>query len=299
MTLAQLIQQERLPADFTETVDRYYRPLAERVAAGCKEKPDQSILLGINGGQGTGKSTMALFLRHLLEKEHELKVAVLSIDDLYLTREERIRLGEKVHPLLKTRGVPGTHDPQLGLEVIEKLMQAGAGEETPLPRFNKAVDDRVPEEEWPVFEGRADVVILEGWCVGATPQPDAAIIPAANPLEEEEDAEAIWRRHVNDQLAGPYRPLFERIDALILLKAPSMACIRAWRGEQEDKLREKMKATGGDMSQVMDEAQLDRFIAHYQRLTEHQWQVLPMTADAVLELGEDHRIKAMNWKEGS
>lgn len=290
MTIAQLIQQERLPADFTDTVDRYYRPLAHRVASLAGRA---SVLLGINGGQGTGKSTMALFLSHLLEAEHGLKVAVLSIDDLYLSRAERIELGETVHPLLVTRGVPGTHDPELGLQVIEQLMSAGPDVRTPLPRFNKAVDDRIPESEWPVFEGKADVVILEGWCVGASPQADAELCVPINSLESDEDAEGVWRGYVNQQLSGPYRPLFDRIDFMILLKAPSMACIRAWRGEQEDKLRAKMEEVGGDMSKVMSDCELDRFIAHYQRLTEHQWQELPLVADAVLELDEDHRITSL------
>ena len=296
MTIAQLIQQERLPADFTDTVDRYYRPLADRVAQGSADVP---TLLGINGGQGTGKSTMALFLSHLLTDEHGLKVAVLSIDDLYLTRAARIELGETVHPLLVTRGVPGTHDPELGLQVIETLMTASDDARTPLPRFNKAIDDRVPEEEWPVFEGRADLVILEGWCVGATPQNEVELSEPINALEREDDAQGQWRGHVNEQLSGPYRPLFNRIDFMILLKAPSMACIREWRGEQEAKLRAKMEENGGDMSQLMDDAAIDRFIAHYQRLTQHQWRVMVPTADAVLDLAMDHRITGLNWKGGA
>ncbi len=294
MTIAQLIQQERLPADFTDTVDRYYRPLADRVASKSGDSP---TLLGINGGQGTGKSTMALFLSHLLAEEHGLKVAVLSIDDLYLTRASRIELGETVHPLLVTRGVPGTHDPQLGLLVIETLMTASDDARTPLPRFNKAIDDRVPEGEWPVFEGKADVVILEGWCVGATPQSDEELSEPINALERDDDSEGQWRGHVNEQLSGPYRPLFDRIDFMILLKAPSIACIREWRGEQEAKLRAKMEESGGDMSQLMDDAAIDRFIAHYQRLTEHQWRVMVPTADAVLDLATDHRITGLTWKE--
>ena len=294
MTLAQLIQQERLPDDFADTVDRYYRPLAAGVVAG---RGDQPTLLGINGGQGTGKSTMALFLSHLLETEHGLKVAILSIDDLYLTRATRMELSEQVHPLLVTRGVPGTHDPNLGLEVIETLMTATSDQRTPLPRFNKAVDDRVPESEWPVFEGRADVVIFEGWCVGAKPQSADELAEPINALERDDDAEGHWRSYVNEQLVGAYRPLFERIDTLILLKAPSMACIRNWRGEQEAKLRAKMEASGGDMSQLMDDAALDRFIAHYQRLTEHQWRTLVPTADAVLDLAVDHRIIELKRKE--
>ena len=108
---------------------------------------------------------------------------------------------------------------------------------------------------------KADVVILEGWCVGATPQSKEELAESINALERDEDADGAWRAYVNEQLKGPYRPLFDRIDFMILLKAPSMACIREWRGEQEAKLRAKMEASGGDMSQLMDDAAIDRFIA--------------------------------------
>lgn len=295
MTLAQLIEQERLPKDFNTTVDRYYRPLAERVVHWANSGPQ---LIGINGGQGTGKSTMAVFLKFLLESDHGLKVAVLSIDDLYLTKAERIRLGDNVHSLLVTRGVPGTHDPKMGIQVIESLMSASDETLTPLPRFNKGVDDRVPFEDWPVFQGGADVVILEGWCVGATPQVSGEWVEPINKLEKEEDVDGKWRGYVNEQLSGDYRALFDRIDHLIMLRAPSMACIRAWRGEQELKLKQKLESEGKPMDGVMDDAAIDRFIEHYQRLTEHQWEVMPETADVVLRLAEDHKIVAMDWKEG-
>ena len=65
------------------------------------------------------------------------------------------------------------------------------------------------------------------------------------------------------------------------------------------KLRAKMKENGGDMSQLMDDAAIDRFIAHYQRLTQHQWRVMVPTADAVLDLATDHRITGLNWKGGA
>ncbi len=295
MTLAQLIEKERLPADFNKTVDRYYRPLAERLADWAKPGPQ---LIGINGGQGTGKSTMALFLKHLLEGEYGLKVAVLSVDDLYLTQADRVRLGELVHPLLVTRGVPGTHDPKMGLRVIEGLMSANPDTLTPLPRFNKGVDDRVPFEDWPVFQGRADIVILEGWCVGATEQAADELVEPINQLERNEDPDGKWRGYVNQQLAGDYRLLFDRIDQLIMLRAPSMACIRTWRGEQEVKLRKKLEAEGKPMDGVMDDQEIDRFIEHYQRLTEHQWRVFPDKAAAVLRLAADHKITGIDWKEG-
>lgn len=293
MSICQLIRQEGLPKDFSETVDAFIVPLAERIASWHAGSPR---LVGINGGQGTGKSTLAGFLQYLLEHSHGLSTAVLSIDDLYLTRSERRKLAEEVHPLLATRGVPGTHDPALGLRVIEQLMQADAGMRTALPRFDKASDDRLPDEQWPVFRGRAEVVLLEGWCVGARPQAADELEEPINSLERDEDADGRWRRYVNAQLDGPYRPLFDLIDRMIQLVAPGMECIREWRGQQEEKLRKKLAAAGDDTSQLMDATALDRFIAHYQRLTEHQWRDLPRLADAVLKLASDHQITSLRWK---
>ena len=291
MSIHQLIRQERLPTDFSDTVEAFIRPLAERVSHWHAGSP---LLIGINGGQGTGKSTLATFLRHLLVNDHGLPTAVLSIDDLYLPRTERQQLAHEVHPLLATRGVPGTHDPALGLQVIDALMRADADTCTQLPRFDKSTDDRLPVEQWPVFRGRAEVIILEGWCVGARPQAKSELEEPINALEREEDADGRWRHYVNAQLTGPYRTLFDRIDYLIQLVAPSMACIRQWRGEQEDKLRAKLSAE--EASQLLDAAALDRFIAHYQRLTEHQWRDLSGIADAVVRLDAAHAISRIEWK---
>lgn len=287
------IRQECLPEGFVATVDQYYRPLARKIAGWAADGP---LVFGINGGQGTGKSTMALFLSHLLWEEHGLRAAILSIDDLYLTRPQRVELAACVHPLLATRGVPGTHDTALGIEVIDRLIQAHEGQTTQLPRFVKNLDDRMPDDQLPMFEGRADVVIFEGWCVGATPQEDEALAEPVNALERDEDPDGVWREYVNDQLKGSYRELFARIDRLVMLKAPDMACIRAWRGEQEGKLLSKLEVEGGDASEVMDGAALDRFVAHFQRLTEHQWRVMPAVAAAVLDLAQDHKITSIHWK---
>ena len=218
----QLIRQESLPADFHLTVDAYYRPIARRIADWHTGLP---IFVGINGGQGTANQPWRHSCAISFRYDHDLSAAVISIDDLYLTRSERSTLAANVHPLLATRGVPGTHDPVLGLQVIHALMEDD--HKTAIPRFAKGIDERLAVAEWPIFSGRADVVILEGWCVGA-PQPIDELKDPINTLEQVEDPDGRWRHYVNDQLAGPYRPLFDRLDHIIMLRAPSMACIRSW-----------------------------------------------------------------------
>ncbi len=260
--------------------------MARRIAGWAREQaPGRPLAVGICGPQGSGKSTLTALLGRLLEARG-LKTAVLSIDDLYLPRAERLTLADTVHPLLATRGVPGTHDPALGVAVLDALAESGP---VPLPRFDKARDDRAPERDWPVFEGPADVVLLEGWCVGARPQPAAALAAPVNALERDEDPHGVWRGFANAALAGSYAELFGRLDRLVLMLAPDFGVVRRWRGEQEDRLRERLAAQGRDASLAMDDAALDRFVAHYQRLTDWIAEDLPAVADVVLRLDEERR----------
>lgn len=282
--LAAFIRDEGLPPDFAALAERLHQPLAARIVDWAQAPRDRPLVVGVCGPQGSGKSTLALLLARLLAARG-LRTANLSIDDLYLQRDARERLARDVHPLLRTRGVPGTHDPARGLAVLDALARPGP---TPLPRFDKAADDRAPQADWPIFEGPADVVLLEGWCVGARPQPSADLAAPINALEAAEDPDGAWRAFANDALAGPYRPLFARLDHLMLLTAPDFATVRAWRGEQEAKLRARLAEEGRDAAQTMDEAALDRFLAHYQRLTAWIAQDLPKDADVVVRL-DAHR----------
>ncbi len=222
----------------------------------------QSILVGLSGSQGSGKTTTAARLRDILGARG-LSCAVLSLDDFYLTRGERARLAATAHHLLATRGVPGTHDVAMMTATLQALAAARGDEITRLPSFDKAQDDRAPPEDWPAFAGRPDVILLEGWCVGAAPQDPASLVTPVNDLEAAEDADAAWRTYVNDQLSGPYRGFFASLDLMVALVAPSFECVYAWRAQQEAALRQRSP----DGRHVMSEAQLARFIAHYERIT--------------------------------
>ncbi|MFD1105942.1 kinase [Sphingobium olei] len=239
-------------------------------------------VLGIAGAQGSGKSTVAQGIKARMDARG-VPCALLSIDDLYLPLAERERLAAEVHPLLRTRGVPGTHDVALGLAVIDALTR---GEPAPLPRFDKARDDRVTEANWPRAPGATRLLILEGWCVGARPQAEEDLAAPVNRLEAEEDADGRWRAYANAALAGDYQALFGRIDALAFLAAPDFAVVERWRGEQEAALRRQ----SGDGAGVMDAAQLSRFIQHYDRITRHMLAETPARADVVVRLREDRSV---------
>ena len=236
-----------------------------------------SGVVAISGGQGSGKSTLAGAVVAALERRRCRAVAV-SIDDFYLTAAERALLAQNCHPLFATRGVPGTHDVALAQATIDALLQPGT---VLVPGFDKGADDRLPVASWRRLDGPVDVVLLEGWCLGARPQPVSDLAVAVNDLESTQDPDGIWRRTVNAALAGPYRHLFERFAYLLYLKVPDLAAVRRWRGDQE---------AGLAASARMSPEELRRFVQHYERLTRWMGEDVPKIADLTLILGEDHAI---------
>lgn len=283
--LSRFLAAEGLPPAYAQVVERVCAPLTQAVV---ERRTGPGFVVGICGAQGSGKSTLSAVLAHLLEARG-LKVAVLSIDDLYLTRAERQVLAAEVHPLLATRGVPGTHDVDLGVQVLAALAQPAR---TALPRFDKAADDRAAPETWPVIEGPVEVILFEGWCVGARPQAEAALAAPVNALEREEDAGGAWRAYVNAALAGPYRRLFAPIGYQVLLQAPGFEAVLDWRREQEAKLRARLAAEGRDQGLAMDDAGVARFISHYERLTRWILSEMPARADRLLKMDADRNFGA-------
>ncbi|GAA0373234.1 kinase [Bowmanella denitrificans] len=264
-SLAQLTQLLDLSPQALQLLHRQWWPLASSLAVRNAPK-----VLGINGAQGSGKSTLVKYLQAVVAQEFGLQVAILSLDDLYYPKPHRRWLAAQVHPLLATRGVPGTHDINLGMEIIRRFR---AGLELNLPRFDKATDDRALEGHW--LQGPVDILILEGWCLGALPQSQAQLKTPVNELEENEDSDGSWRQYVNTQLAGEYQRLFAQLDKLLVLQAPDWQSVQRWRAEQEQKLIARR-------GQGMSKQALARFMQHYQRLTCHQLHAPPPNAQLYL-----------------
>ena len=284
------------PAALLPAVAQVYLPLAAWISA---RKGPRTLALGISGGQGSGKSTMTALLRVILERGFGLVVAALSLDDLYLTRAERERLAGAVHPLLITRGVPGTHDVALGVRVIEALRRAGPDDTVLIPSFDKAADDRRPEGAWSRHVGRTDVIMVEGWCLGALPEDDTALRDPINQLEATEDQDGRWRRYVNGRLGGEYRDLWARLDVVVMLQVPGMDRVFEWRWLQERKLAEAQFTAAAPGTRIMDEAGVRRFVMHYERITRHLLAEMPGRADVVLRVNQAHQVDriAVNQKD--
>jgi D-glycerate 3-kinase len=278
-----LINKMQLPANFHEIIESIYLPLTTHI---LDKKSNNPLLVSINGAQGTGKSTLTHFLKHLIEAESNFSVVEISLDDFYSTRAERKQLANLVHPLLQTRGVPGTHDIQLMENTLARLLE---GDACVLPRFNKAVDDRHHEEQWTSCNKNTDIILFEGWCNHSPAQSVEELMDPVNELEAKEDVEGVWRHYANEQLKDYHDKIFNHADMSIMLKAPNFEKIYEWRSLQEKKLKQNTKDS--EQPHIMSAAKLKRFVQHYERITRHTLQQLPTTADIVIPIAADHSIE--------
>lgn len=288
LALQRFIADEQLPQAYISLFPKLIIPmgawlLREQQALG------RPLIVGIGGSQGSGKTTLARGLRLALHHCFAVSSCILSLDDFYRPREEREQLAEQVHPLLVTRGVPGTHDVDLLMETLDALSTADSQRVTRLPAFDKGRDTRVADGS---FQGRPGIILVEGWCLGARPESESALAEPLNELEASEDPDGTWRRYVNEQLAGPYQDLFGRLDRLFFLRAPGWDEVREWRLRQEAKL---IQQQGDDYRGHLDEGEaFERFMAHYERLT-RQLLREPPAADAILSLDEQQRLARLTF----
>lgn len=251
--------------------------------------PQAVPVWGLSALQGTGKSTLAAQLAQAARREG-LRSAVLSLDDFYLTRAARQALARQVHPLLVTRGPPGTHDLPLALHTLQALRE---GRPVALPRFDKLADDRAAESTWPRLDGPVDLVIFEGWCLGTPAQAQAALVAPINALERDEDRDATWRSHCNAALARDYPALWRTCDTLWFLQPPGFEHVVDWRWQAEEGLKaeEGLQAEHPERS-AMTRPQLERFVQHYERVSRQALRTLPTLADHVVRVDAQRRVIA-------
>ncbi len=295
----EFVAEHKLPGGYAENVRPYVREVAERILRAHRES-GRPIIVGISGAQGSGKTTFARFLSKWLGGM-QLSAVCISLDDVYLAKARRRRLSRRAHPLLATRGVPGTHDVPLARRVLDALTHPGAARKVAVPVFDKATDDRAPEQDWRRVDAPADVVLFEGWCLGGRPQTPESLSDPVNELEASEDGNAAWRTGVNERLRTDYAELFACLDLLIMLRIPSFERVLEWRSLQEDKLRERLR----DGPRVdakppgMSDAEIARFVQHYERLTRHMLKTMPDYADAVIDIDGNHRMTGLSWRKRS
>ena len=283
------LTRNKLGSAYLSRANRWFDPLI-KTCAPSSITTGKAFIFGINGTQGSGKSTLADYLCELIKAQLGLSAVALSLDDFYLTQQQRQQLAVRVHPLLATRGVPGTHDVQLAIRTLDHL-SSGHGK-LQLPRFDKSSDDRVACQQLTTIVAPIDVIILEGWCLGARPQSAIELQSPINRLERDQDAAGVWRAYVNNALAEHYQELFKRINSWIMLRAPSFKQVYRWRLEQEVKLADTLNESNKkNVSNIMNRKQIANFILHYQRITEVLLRDLPASVDHLFQLDEAREIK--------
>ena len=250
--------------------------------------------VGLAGGQGTGKTTISSIIKIILEKYFKLKVFKISIDDFYKPRKERRALSKKVHPMLLTRGVPGTHDINMMLDFFKKS-KAKKFKSIKLPNFNKAIDDRFPKNKWNTINKRPDVIIFEGWCVGARAETNKTLKKSINSMEKANDDKLVWRKYVNQQLKTKYKKLYSQLNCMIYLKAKNFSLLQKWRLKQEHKLWLKTKKKGGH--KIMSKGDVINFMQTYQRITQNMFKFAPKYSTIILNLNSNHQIKTIKYNK--
>ena len=249
--------------------------------------------VGLAGGQGTGKTTISSLIKIILTKYFKLKVFRISIDDFYKTRKERVNLSKKVHPMLLTRGVPGTHDINMMLSFFRKA-KSKQFKKLKLPTFNKATDDRFNKKYWYDLKDKPDVIIFEGWCVGAKSEKNNTLKKTINSMEKAKDHNQIWRKYVNQQLKSKYKNLYSQLNCLIYLKAKNFSLLQKWRLKQERKLWLKNR-TSSNMK-IMSRGDVINFMQTYQRITQNMFKNMPKYASIILNLNSNHQIKSAVYR---
>jgi len=267
---------------------KFYLPLSKWIYSIYK-KDNKTKIIGLAGGQGAGKSTVTGILKFIFKKKYGLNLCCFSIDDFYKTKTERRKMSKKVHPLFLTRGVPGTHDIGLINKTIKKL-KTKKFKTVLIPKFDKSIDDRLKKNKWQKIKNRPNIIIFEGWCVGARHQKDSELKNPLNPIEKIHDLNLVWRRTVNYYLKNQYKKLFNKLDKLIYLKAPDFDWVFRWRLHQE----EKMKLTSKD-KKIMSKSEVRNFIMYYERLTKHMMRDLKNISDLTVYLDTKHRSKKMKF----
>ena len=277
-------------AEKIKSLKKIYIPISFWIENKYKKK-GETLFLGFCGGQGSGKTTVTRILKIILTKFFERRIHVSSIDEFYKTSEDRIKMANEIHPLFKTRGVPGTHDINL-IKNFFDIIKKKKFKKIKLPKFEKAADNRLKKKYWYNIKQKPEIVILEGWCVGARPQSSSLIKKPINILEKYEDKDLKWRKYVNEKLKKEYKKLFAMIDHFIFMKIPNFKMVFKWRLLQENRLKKKSHLN----KKIMSYNGIKRFIMFYERITLQMIKDLSKSASVVMLLKKNHEIKKVLFR---
>jgi len=234
---------------------------------------------------GSGKTTLTKQIQKSLSlSPHHLSLVCISIDDFYLTYEQQQRCAQtnSTNPLLKYRGNPGTHDIQLGYRILTKILEPNENSEVAvqIPSYDKSLQggrgDRLPLSQWPVIHLPADIVLLEGWCLGFKSLSIQDLKDMYSSHQGNNDLKKhIFRYHfhhlmkINDELKQYEQFWYPFIDAFIHIIANDIEWVYQWRLEAENTMKSQtliseMKNGMGTLTQKEVYDFVDRFMPMYE-----------------------------------
>ena len=290
------IKSQETPKEKFKNKEKMIKSFLIPISFWIAKKVDKkrSYIVGLSGGQGSGKTTISSIISIILRKYFKLNVFTISIDDFYKKRNERFLLSKKIHSSLMSRGVPGTHDINMMLDFFKRIKRKEF-RSLKLPKFNKAIDDRYNKKLWYSIKKRPDIIIFEGWCVGAKAEKNNTLKQPINSFEKLRDKKLIWRRYVNKQLQSKYKQLYDQLNCLLYIKSNNFSLLRKWRIKQETKLRLKNKRS--NRNKIMSNKEVINFMQTYQRVTQNMLKTVPKNASIILNLNTNHQIKSVIYNK--
>ena len=287
--LETFIQQEGLNDIFRRNVTEYFNAYAHRLAQ-LAEASSRPVIVGLNGAQGSGKSTLSQYLSQMMPMQFGVNCHVLSIDDFYLSKAKRKKLAASVHPLLAIRGVPGTHDVPRLLDALAGFIEP-AVQSVMVPIFDKLKDNRTRRVHKIQKSAKPTIVLFEGWCVGVPAQRQLALSVPASSFEFSNDNNGVWRSYVNERLGTDYVDVFKLLDRLSMLKPPCFEAVYDWRVDQEIRLvARRRQEFSSESIRGMSVKEVGEFVENFRRLTCHALEVLPGIANETWELQADRLV---------
>ncbi|CAK7894933.1 probable ATP-dependent kinase Tda10p [[Candida] anglica] len=226
------------------------------------------VILGVCGPQGSGKTYLSEHLdEEIRTRFPKLNCVKFSMDDLYLTHDEQAKLTEESEMtnnlLLQGRGLPGTHDVNLGIEILNKL-KYWDGTPVDIPIYDKSAfsgeGDRTSSFQ---VSTRPDIIIFEGWFNGFQPlDEDQARVRYLT----SKATQSCLQKHklydvldVNETLQS-YKKIWDMFDYFIYLDS-DYKNVYKWRLEQEHDLIAK---SGSGMTDEQVVKFIDRYIPVYE-----------------------------------